>query len=97
MDLGYGVAVYDVDRLYGGPEEGGWWYNVGELIHADNGNGMWSFADAIRRSEELQDGVYRNRGNLYSVNYAGGAYEIRITDPGETPVAFFPERPPHYE
>ena len=26
------VAVYMVDRAYGGPEEGGWWYDCGELI-----------------------------------------------------------------
>lgn len=23
------VAVYLIDRAYGGPEEGGWWYNTG--------------------------------------------------------------------
>lgn len=26
------VAVYLVDRAYGGPEEGGWWYETGELV-----------------------------------------------------------------
>lgn len=25
------VAVYRDDRAYGGPEEGGWWYDCGEL------------------------------------------------------------------
>lgn len=24
------VAIYLVDRAYGGPEEGGWWYDCGE-------------------------------------------------------------------
>jgi hypothetical protein len=24
------VNVYNVDRCYGGPEEGGWWYDAGE-------------------------------------------------------------------
>jgi hypothetical protein len=26
------VALYENDREYGGPEEGGWWYEVGTLI-----------------------------------------------------------------
>ena len=26
------VAMYEVGRAYGGPEEGGWWYDVGNLI-----------------------------------------------------------------
>jgi DNA-directed RNA polymerase subunit RPC12/RpoP len=27
----WSVAVYAVDRAYGGPEEGGWWYDCGDL------------------------------------------------------------------
>ena len=26
------VAAYDVGRAYGGPEEGGWWYDVGSHV-----------------------------------------------------------------
>ena len=26
------VNIYKVDRAYGGPEEGGWYYDVGELV-----------------------------------------------------------------
>lgn len=26
------AAAYYVDRAYGGPEEGGWWYDVGEHL-----------------------------------------------------------------
>lgn len=28
----YWVAIYDVNRAYGGPEEGGWWYDTGDLV-----------------------------------------------------------------
>lgn len=28
----YYVNVYKLDRLYGGPEEGGWWYTYGDCI-----------------------------------------------------------------
>lgn len=26
------VTVYDLSRHFGGPEEGGWWYDTGEVI-----------------------------------------------------------------
>lgn len=29
------VAVYLVDRAYGGPEEGGWYYDCGQLVSDD--------------------------------------------------------------
>lgn len=35
MPKQYVVAVYETDRAYGGPEEGGWWYTVGELVDID--------------------------------------------------------------
>lgn len=28
----YYINVYDVGSAYGGPEEGGWWYDTGEFI-----------------------------------------------------------------
>ena len=28
------VNVYAITRHYGGPEEGGWWYNTGEPIES---------------------------------------------------------------
>ena len=30
----YVVAFYEIDRRYGGPEEGGWWYDCGALLRA---------------------------------------------------------------
>lgn len=26
------LAIYEIDRAYGGPEEGGWWYDCGQLV-----------------------------------------------------------------
>ena len=28
----YTVAVFEVDRAYGGPEEGGWWFDYGQPL-----------------------------------------------------------------
>jgi hypothetical protein len=36
MQTHYVVAVYDVSRQYGGPEEGGWWYSDGPLLGIEN-------------------------------------------------------------
>lgn len=32
----FAVAVYDVVQVYGGPEEGGWYYHDGELVDVVN-------------------------------------------------------------
>ena len=29
------VNVYRVEDAYGGPEEGGWWYHIGEFLHCE--------------------------------------------------------------
>lgn len=28
------VNVYEITRCYGGPEEGGWWYDEGEIVES---------------------------------------------------------------
>lgn len=91
----YGVAVYALDRVYGGPEEGDWWYNTGQLVHRETG-----FCDkeaAFRRLNELENGEFKTTGDLYSINYRGGAYEVRVVFPGDDVPEFFPERTPVYE
>lgn len=30
------VSIYQVDRCYGGPEEGGWWYDLWSFQHSDS-------------------------------------------------------------
>ena len=77
----YGVAVYELDRLGGGPEEDGWSYNMGQLVHRETG--LRDKEAALRRREELENGEFRNAGDLYSVNYSGGAYEVRVVLPGD--------------
>jgi hypothetical protein len=42
------VNLYRVTRHYGGPEEGGWWYNAGEPLASVPIPGIW-------RSEEMPD------------------------------------------
>lgn len=30
--MSYLIAVYDCAQQFGGPEEGGWWYDAGTLV-----------------------------------------------------------------
>jgi hypothetical protein len=90
------VAVYAVDRAYGGPEEGGWWYDTGQRIHLEV---VTTEERAIRRREELRElyPVTGNRGSvLGSGYYPDGDYEV-VTSYGIVPVESFPETRPRYE
>lgn len=58
------VNVYSVTREYGGPEEGGWWYNAYVLEHSEPTTS--SLAPALKcRLEKEYDWV--NEGNIYSM------------------------------
>lgn len=83
------VNVYEIERLYGGPEEGGWWYDAGTLVFTEQVVGMKE-AETLR--EDLHDD-YPRTGNRYSV-LGGEDFDIRIEDqPGED----FPQYQPRYE
>jgi len=100
------VAVYLTQRLYGGPEEGGWWYDAGELCtdpaltgfrrHLPDGH-----EDRVRRmSMEVQAHLDRdwNTGDharLISSVLSAGRFEAHVHD-GWAPLAF-PDERPRYE
>jgi len=55
------VNVYRVTRHFGGPEEGGWYYNAGEPLASIPFKGMLLSTEesaALRRRQSLPDGVY---------------------------------------
>lgn len=83
------VNVYEVDRIYGGPEEGGWWYDARTIIETREVS-QYAVDDAVRELEEQ----YPNTGKVYSVIYDGGDYRVRVED---QPGANYPEKTPHYE
>ncbi|WP_209124438.1 hypothetical protein [Alkalihalobacillus sp. BA299] len=84
------VNVYGVERAYGGPEEGGWWYNTHDCLE--------SVPVANKNSKKMKEYMeekyaHVNRGNIYSV--LGGAelavYVERIPCQSQT------RERPHYE
>lgn len=86
------VAVYELDQEYGGPEEGGWWYNTGRRI--DETLRCFTIADVaqVRIYKELLRARYITLG----VKRPGQPrLEIR-TYPEEVAPTSFPKTRPHY-
>lgn len=89
------VNVYDITRCFGGPEEGGWWYDAGECIEihrvaATSKEECVAIAAALRTDLSAE---FPRTAKRYSV-LGGEDYDIFIQD---DPGSDFPEVRPHYE
>jgi hypothetical protein len=70
------VAVQEVTRHYGGPEEGGWWYNWTETVDVYQ---AWNARDALAMLRELKDEYQDPRYGIYScANRGEGEYHFVI-------------------
>jgi hypothetical protein len=49
----WSVAVYTAERAYGGPEEGGWWYDCGGLVDPGKIKVFDNYQEAYDYSQEL--------------------------------------------
>jgi len=85
------VNAYVVTRHYGGPEEGGWWFNAGEPVASvpvEEGHDAEPIRESLRgKFADL------NRGNIYSV-LGGEEVQVFIEDHF---AEHFPRERPHYE
>lgn len=95
------VAIYLVDRSYGGPEEGGWFYTSGDPV-AEYSNRTREFsagdedkacAYAKHLNESLCAKLNEGRPPISSMA-SRGRFEARVED-GEP--AHFPKERPYYE
>ena len=90
------LAFYEVDRAYGGPEEGGWWFDTGQLVRI-----LALFKDeerayaAARRANQLLEYLQRHRRPVGSVIYSGGRHEVAVFENFAPPS--YPETRPRYE
>ena len=57
----WSVAVYSVDSQYGGPEEGGWWYEVLSLVKLNHVRVFESFDEAKSYQDLLFDKLGESR------------------------------------
>jgi hypothetical protein len=96
------VAAYVVSKAFGGHEEGGWWYNTGELVRT-------------LRVFKSEDKAYAYAGRLNATLWAehqtfgpnvGKHKPSSILSEGEwisaevhenAALAFYPDTRPHYE
>lgn len=83
------VNVWDIWREYGGPEEGGWWFDRGKCVKTVE----CSTRDQARLAREGLLDDYPRTGHRYSV-LNGSDYDITIDDQRGT---YFPETRPRYQ
>ncbi len=100
----YVVAAYDVDRACGGPEEGGWWYDVGELVRVlrvfRNEEKAYIYAQRLNRSLDpcggLRPVIGPNVGTV-SIDSVISTGRVRAMVHEDKAPEVFPDRRPHYE
>lgn len=104
--MSYAVAVYLVDRAYGGPEEGGWYYDTAELStdprHValtrvyDRLPAAYNYANTL--DETVLNVENEGRPEIWSVN-SYGKLRALVFDMDEHSVLppYMPDRRPHYE
>lgn len=97
----YSAAIHYVRLAYGGPEEGGWWFDAGEpsnnpdhaLLTRVFKNGTEAYEYAASTLRPVCDEGNKGRAPKHSVA-SSGVYEP-VVQRGY-PVAF-PDKRPHYE
>lgn len=95
------VNAYAVSQLYGGPEEGGWWYDAGTplasipVIVPDDWVGNQDHDDINAAKEQLKAAIgwVSKHPGRYSV-IGGDDFEIYVENEMAQP---FPSERPHYE
>jgi hypothetical protein len=96
--VNYVIGAYELDRRFGGREEGGWWYDTGTLVRilkvVHSKEEAWSTASRYNHLLNLFFKQSKKR-NMYSVVYRGGQFAAFVFE--NTAPAFFPEERPHYE
>lgn len=90
----YYLNEYELNRAYGGPEEGGWWYDTGRFVRTI---GVHENQEDAETQMEIYSGPYlrRRREDRYepSSMSCNGWPTLRIE---EQPGADFPVVPPQY-
>lgn len=95
----YVVAVYHCEQAWGGPEEGGWWYDTGNLTR---------IVDTFRTDQAAYEYSRRLNNRLrsrkfgpnlgkreYTSSISTGEYRAQTFE--DTAPTYFPESRPRYE
>lgn len=90
------VNVYELDRHFGGPEEGGWWFDTGTPVPElsrrlpEGATKSMAYKRAALTRLTLPVPTY-SRG---SMRYSGGQYTVRVESQPAQP---WPTERPFYE
>lgn len=84
------VQVYNTWQRYGGPEEGGWWYEEGEPIQT---HFIFNKKQAIQRAIKLSEEY--DYANQPSITDSRGLSAIHIKY-GDDFAKYYPEERPYY-
>lgn len=87
------VNVYLVDRAYGGPEEGGWWYDYGEVVESRHCETLFEVLAEKKKMQAKYDALNAGLPEISSVN-SRGRYGVTL-EPRKA--AAWPQERPHYE
>ena len=100
------IAVYLVQLEWGGPEEGGWWFEEAGLVMAPDIYADLGVMPACRLSEAEADTIAAEmRTGLAALNegrpalssiLSRGLYDVRVVRANTLPPCI-PESPPRYE
>lgn len=80
----WSIGVYETGRSYGGPEEGGWWYDTGSRIDPHKQRVFEDLAEARKYMAELREEYVGQR----DISVLGFTEKL--------PVAGYPARRPVY-
>jgi hypothetical protein len=93
-ELKYFIHKHEVELAYGGPEEGGWWYNIGTPVEDWIPEGFATEDEAYERCHELNEQEHERRqreeDSYRSTHYSYSVHETTVMRP-------FPETRPRYE
>jgi len=93
------ATIYLIDRAYGGPEEGGWYYDCGTPSdeYANHTRGFSRERDAIKYANKLNETVcptYNVGRRAISSVLSTGRYSAEVS---EGQPKYYPSERPHYE
>ena len=86
----WSVAVYTSGRAYGGPEEGGWWYDCGELTEHHKIQFFNDYYEAVTALHKLWDWCTEENKDNGDTNLVARGFTEQM------PEAFYPKKRPYY-
>jgi hypothetical protein len=97
MSAPWTVAFYRLDRCYGGGEEGGWWFDTGDLERPAKRTFATEDEACIysSRVNRLLRLIQRHKRSIGSMGYNGGRYGASVYE--GPPPSFYPPHQPFYE